>query len=206
MVHAPRGNYKRRTTAAEIVREHREDADRNTDGLFNWSDLRWKYLSPGKIGGWSPKNLRQKGALVTWIELSPQGSDETRSPLLPRQCSGSVYHIEWTVSDTSMQPVNRFPRQNYWEVDNTYFIQPDFADSVGTDSVESPDGQSGLDDFDCDAGPCGRGEVRSCSCCQCPAGHQSIRARQDKSPTFACNSPNCNWSGESPDVFPARRS
>jgi len=107
----------------------------------------------------------------------------------------------WTDLDA-----DRFPVSNWGELDSVYSSQPDYAESSAPESADAPDGQAGLDEFRGGVEPCVYEDVRGCDCCRCPeGGHKSIRARQTKEPTYVCNSPNCDWSGESPSVFPARR-
>jgi len=210
MVGNVHGSHTYAKSAAERVREHREDPNRNTSGFFSEDELRFKYLSSVKLGLWSPETYAQRGALVGWFDFSQQKRNEmneTRAPLLPRPSSRRVYHcMDWFTVDgwTELTP-DRFVRSNWDEYSNSYYIQPDYLESSAPESVDAPDGQSGLDDFDCDASPCGYEEVRQCVCCLCPEGHKSVRARKDKDPTYVCNAPNCSWSGESPSVFPARR-
>jgi len=235
MVGNVHGSHSYAKSAAERVREHGEDPDRVTSG-YSEDDLMMKYLSPVKGGLWTRRNRYARGGLVGWFDFTEQRWNElteTRSPVLPRQSSGSQYHsMDLIVGDlTGYQstPLNcagdplpswrelfaggrwtdldadRLPRSNWNEYSNSYYLQPDFAASTAPESVDAPDGQAGIDDFDCDASPCAYGEVRHCACCWCPEGHKSVRARKDKEPTYVCNAPNCSWSGESPDVFPARR-
>jgi hypothetical protein len=239
MVRAPRGNYKRRTTAAEIAEEHREDPNRNTYGDYSEDDLLMKYLSPIKRGLWSPKTRHMAGALVGWFDFSQQRRNElneTRSPLLPRQSSGRVYHCmdlivgdltgyQSTPLDCAGDPLpswrelftgwawtdldaNRFPRSNWEDINNSYYLQPAFADSTAPESVDAPNGQAALGDYS-DVDPCDYSDVRECSCCVCPeCGSVAIRERKDRirAEKYACGNPACD-SGPfpDPDVFPTRR-
>lgn len=87
-------------------------------------------------------------------------------------------------------------------------VTGDFIESDAPDSIETDDGQSGLDDYLGHLTPCPRGDIRSCDCCRCPAddcGIKSIRHRKNKSPTYACNGENCDAEFEEPALRPARR-
>lgn len=82
----------------------------------------------------------------------------------------------------------------------------EFLSSDAPESVESPDEQSGLDDYLGELKACPQGEIRSCSCCRCKhCGEASIRARQSVDPTYACNNPSCDGDPfEQPALRPAR--
>jgi len=214
MVGNVHGRHTYSKSAAERVREHREDPDRNTDGFFDEDDLQTRYLSPSKLGLWSPETYAQRSALVGWFDFSQQQYNElneTRSALLPRPSSRRVYHcMDWfTVGRwTSLSP-DRFIRSNWEDLDNSYLIQPDFAASQQQDSVESGDGQAELGDYS-NVAPCGYDGVRECDCCVCPScGSVAIRERKNRirAEKYACGNPACEGEAfRSPDVRPARRS
>jgi len=197
MVRAPRGNYKRRTTAAEIAKEHRENPDRITSG-YSEDDLQLKYLSKIKRGLWTRGTRYARGGLVGWFDFSQQRRNEmneTRSPLLPRQSSRRVYHCmdlivgdltgyQSTPLDCAGDPLpgwrelfhsrgwtdlspDRFTESNWGEIANKYTVQPDFLESSAPDSIDAGDGQTGLDEFTGELSPCGYSDVRQCSCCRC---------------------------------------
>ena len=87
-------------------------------------------------------------------------------------------------------------------------VTGEFIESSAPGRIETDDGQSGLDDYLGHLTPCPRGDIRSCDCCRCPAddcGIKSIRHRKNKTPTYACNSEDCNAEFEEPALRPARK-
>jgi hypothetical protein len=97
-----------------------------------------------------------------------------------------------------------------WHIDRLIedAVTGEFLTSDAPNSTESPDGQSGLDDYLGHLTPCPRGDIRSCECCRCPAddcGIKSIRHRKSKTPTYACNGENCDAEFEEPALRPARK-
>jgi len=198
------------------------------------ADLKLRQTGVLSYGIFAPSDAYRFGGCVGRVSFrDPDLIDFSRARVF-RQSSGSVYHVPdlivgsmpdriqhstipgdecslpswrdyfrgggWTDLDA-----DRFPESNWEDYTNSYYLQPDFAASTAPESIESADGQAGLDEFTGGVEPCGYGEVRHCVCCRCPEGHKSVRARKDKDPTYVCNAPNCSWSGESPSVFPARR-
>jgi len=198
------------------------------------ADLELRQTGVLTWGIFGPSDAYRFGGCVGRISFRDPDLIDFSSARVSRQSPGSEYHVKdlivgelpdaiqhttirgdecslpgwtelfdgggWTDLDA-----DRFPVPNWGELDSVYTSQPDYAPSSAPGSIESADCQAALDDFDCDASPCGYGEVRHCVCCRCPEGHKSVRARKDKDPTYVCNAPNCSWSGESPSVFPARR-
>jgi len=226
---------KRVSTSELIERhseDQRYRTDVSPDSIA--ADLKLRQTGPLKYGIFAPSDAYRFGGCVGRVSFRDPDLIDFSVTRVSRQSSGSEYHV-WdllvaelpdAIQHTTIRgdecslpgwrdlfdgggwtdlDADRFPESNWNEYSNSYYIQPDFAASTAPESVDAPDGQSGLDDFDCDASPCGYGDVRGCSCCRCPEGHKSIRARQNKEPTYCCNSPNCDWSGDSPAVFPARR-
>lgn len=97
-----------------------------------------------------------------------------------------------------------------WRIDRLIedAVTGDFIESDAPNRIETDDGQSGLDDYLGHLTPCPRGDIRSCDCCRCPAddcGIKSIRHRKNKTPTYACNSEDCDAEFEEPALRPARK-
>jgi len=226
---------KRVSTSELIERhseDRRYRTDVSADSIE--ADLELRQTGPLKHGIFAPSDAYRFGGCVGRVSFKDFDLVDFSSARVSRQSPGSEYHV-WdlivgelpdAIQHTTIRgdecslpgwtelfdcggwtdlDADRFPVSNWGELDSVYTSQPDYASSAAQDSVDAPDGQAELNDFDCDVGPCAYGEVRGCSCCRCPEGHKSIRARQNKEPTYCCNSPNCDWSGDSPAVFPARR-
>lgn len=138
------------------------------------------------------------GDLPRRIQTYPSLPDGARLPTWRDYFRGG----RWT----GLSFADRLPASNWEDYNNTYYSQPDFAEARAEerDPESVAESQSGLDAFAGDVSACVDG-VRSCSCCECPAGHKGIRHRSSKSPAYKCNSPNCDWEGEEPVVHPARR-
>lgn len=83
----------------------------------------------------------------------------------------------------------------------------EFLESSAPESIESDDGQAGLNDFNGKVEPCPPEDIRSCDCCRCiHCGSIATRARVTKTPMYACGNPSCNGEPfDEPDVFPGRR-
>jgi hypothetical protein len=101
-------------------------------------------------------------------------------------------------------------RQYSWHINRIIedIVTGEFLTSDAPDSIETDDEQSGLDDYLGHLSPCPRGDIRSCDCCRCPAddcGIKSIRHRKNKTPTYACNSEDCDAEFEEPALRPARK-
>jgi len=224
MVGNVHGSHSYHKSPGERIEEHREDPDRVTSG-FTEDELMMKYLSATKRGLWTQGTRYARGGLVGWFDFTEQEHNEmneTRSPVLPRQSSGSQYHSldliigempdaiqfstipndECRLRDwrdlftggrwTDLSP-DRFTESNWGEIANKYTVQPDFLESSAPDSIDAGDGQTGLDEFTGELSPCGYSDVRQCSCCRCiHCGAASIRARQSKEPTYSCNNPSCD--------------
>lgn len=120
-----------------------------------------------------------------------------------RRCAGPAAGVTQSMS------LDVLDRKYGWVVDRAIedAVTGEFLESSAPESVESPDGQSGLDGFLGELKPCPRGKIRSCDCCRCPAddcGIKSIRHRKNKDPTYACNSQNCDAEFDKPALRPAR--
>lgn len=185
---------------------------------------RVSHFSGVAVGVWSEPNLIGRRELIGRIDI---GTRHYGGPTVKRR-RGSVYPRKYytplrapftvNVSRRSVwRSVYRPGDAGEWVIEDRAYcwsvrralresMSGDFIESSAPVSVEIDDGQAGLGDFDGEAlAPCGHSEIRSCSCCTCAAaGHAGIRHRKTKEPAYACNSPNCDWTGDRPIVRPAR--
>jgi len=201
-------------------------------------DLELRSTGMVEFGIFAPTDVYKFGGCVGMLVIKDDDLIDFSTTRVTRQSSGSVYHAsfpefmppagrQWHPGLPVYQPEypphwrsyfigfgytdrgpDRFPRSNWRELSNTYTLQPDFRESTAPDSVESGDGQAGLDEFEGPLDPCGYDEVRECSCCLCPeCGSVAIRERKNepKSERYACGNPACSTDPfPHPDVRPAR--
>lgn len=119
-----------------------------------------------------------------------------------------AHRFDSGVGVTSSMTVDARDRSYGWRIDRLIedIVTGDFIDSTQPESVESDDGQAGLDDFDDDMTPCAASDVTECDCCRCPeCGIRSINARDGKSPTYRCYGQDCGAEFEEPRLRPGQR-
>lgn len=174
---------------------------------------------PPRAGGgsidmaWRRRNARPPAAPSGGVYASLSPFDDVIDARL-----ASDFFVSRRSSGAGVASFDELPpadeRSYGWRVDRAIedVVTGDFLTSDAPDRVESPDGQSGLSEFTGHLQPCGKGEVRSCSCCICPeCGIRSIRyrikgAESDEIPTYACNGQDCGAEFDMPTLRPARES
>lgn len=113
------------------------------------------------------------------------------------------------VGVTPSMPSDARDRSYGWRINSIIedTVTGEFLESSAPESVESDDGQSGLEEFIGHLSPCGHGDIRSCECCRCPECNAiGIRGRKNKTPTYACGNPSCDANPfEQPALRPARQ-
>jgi hypothetical protein len=122
----------------------------------------------------------------------------------------AAHRFESGVGVTWSMPSDARDRSYSWHINRIIeeAVTGEFLTSDAPSSIETDDGQSGLDDYLGHLTPCPRGDIRSCDCCRCPAddcGIKSIRHRKHETPTYACNSQDCDAEFEEPALRPARK-
>lgn len=120
----------------------------------------------------------------------------------------TAHRFNADVGVTPSMPSDARNRSYSWHITRLIedTVTGDFIESDAPDSIESDDGQAGLDDFDGELTPCAPSEVTECECCRCPeCGIKSINARAGKSPTYRCYGQDCGAEFEEPRLRPGQR-